>query len=164
MLITIADYCKKRNVSRQFVYEYIKLGKFKAHELAVYAEYEGTRIHVGIKKFIEVPEALAPNPFDRETELGRNDTEFVSQITDNPELQAFYKIYLTLTDKTKRASFKKEMYARIDQRPDTERFTLRAAIDEANVKLMQYMKLLHKDMVAFKEKSEKNIVAINQSI
>jgi hypothetical protein len=52
MLMTIKQYCEARNVTKQFVGEYIKKGKIPSVELPVFAEYEGERIQVGSQKFV----------------------------------------------------------------------------------------------------------------
>ena len=55
MLTTVKDYCTRRGVSRQFVYQYIKKGKFELIELPIYTDYEGIKVSVGIQKFLKVP-------------------------------------------------------------------------------------------------------------
>ena len=52
-LQTVTEYCKDKNVSKQFVYEYIKKGKFELIELPLFVEFEGERIEVGTKKFLK---------------------------------------------------------------------------------------------------------------
>lgn len=146
MLTTIADYCQKRGVTRQFVYEYIKKGKFEVLELPVFAEYGGERIGVGVQKFIVVPDALSPKPSDKNVELGGSNAVFVAQLTQHKELQVFYTTYLSLPDAADRAAFKAQFYAALDLRAESERAALYAALDEANVKLLQYMSSLHKEM------------------
>jgi hypothetical protein len=51
-VITVKDYCDARKVSRQYVYQEIKKGKFKTIELPVFTEYQGKRIEVGHQKFL----------------------------------------------------------------------------------------------------------------
>ncbi len=51
-VIGIKDYCNARKVSRQYVYQEIKKGKFKTVELPVFTEYNGKKINVGIQKFL----------------------------------------------------------------------------------------------------------------
>ncbi len=58
MLITIKDYCNQRGVSSQFVYNYIRKGKFKAIDLPTFVRYEGVEHFVGSQKFIEVSENI----------------------------------------------------------------------------------------------------------
>jgi hypothetical protein len=142
MLITIADYCAQRNVSKQFVYEYIKKGKLTVLELPTFIEFKGEKVQLGMQKMLEVPELLAPKtkdkkplpPLDGKADMG----QFIEDITDVPFLQDFYRQLLTSKDAVEKKALKKKMYAAIDASPDS--VFLRASIDEANLKLMQHMK------------------------
>lgn len=51
-VVTVKDYCKARQVSRQYVYQEIKSGKFKTVELPIFTEYKGKRVAVGTQKFL----------------------------------------------------------------------------------------------------------------
>jgi hypothetical protein len=51
-VVTVKDYCDARKVSRQYVYQEIKKGKFKTIELPIFTEYQGKRIEVGHQKFL----------------------------------------------------------------------------------------------------------------
>lgn len=51
-VISVKDYCEKRKVSRQYVYQEIKKGKFKTIDLPVFVEYLGKKIKVGEQKFL----------------------------------------------------------------------------------------------------------------
>lgn len=51
-VISIKDYCDKRKVSRQYVYQEIKKGKFKTVDLPVFTEYQGKKIEVGQQRFL----------------------------------------------------------------------------------------------------------------
>jgi predicted DNA-binding protein YlxM (UPF0122 family) len=53
-LITVTEYAKQRQVSKQFVYEYIKKGKLELIELPLFVEYEGAKQMVGTKKFVTI--------------------------------------------------------------------------------------------------------------
>lgn len=142
MLITIADYCAQRNVSKQFVYEYIKKGKLTVLELPTFIEFKGEKVHLGMQKMLEVPELLVPKakdkkplpPLDSKADM----VSFIEDITDIPFLQDFYRQFLTLEDAAEKKDLKKKMYETIDASPDKD--FLRTSIDEANIKLMQHMK------------------------
>lgn len=54
--LTVAEYAKKRSVSRQFIYEYIKKGKFELVELPIFVEYKGKKYRQGTKKFLVIKE------------------------------------------------------------------------------------------------------------
>ena len=54
-MVTVAEYCKLRGVTRQFVSEYIKKGKIQAVELPLFAEYQGKRLSAGRQIFVEPP-------------------------------------------------------------------------------------------------------------
>ena len=51
-VVTVKDYCDARKVSRQYVYQEIKKGKFKTIELPIFTEYQGKKIQVGHQKFL----------------------------------------------------------------------------------------------------------------
>lgn len=55
-LLTVTEYCQKRKVSKQFVYEYIRKGKLFLLELPIFVEYEGKKHEVGTKKFVKPEE------------------------------------------------------------------------------------------------------------
>lgn len=57
-LLTIGEYSKKRKVSRQFIYEYIRKGKFEVVELPLFVEYNGIKINKGTKKFLLVQDSI----------------------------------------------------------------------------------------------------------
>jgi hypothetical protein len=142
MLITIADYCAQRNISKQFIYEYIKKGKLTVLELPTFIEFKGEKVQLGMQKMLEVSELLAPKandkkplpPLDSKADMG----QFIKDITDVPFLQDFYRQLLTSEDAVEKKALKRKMYEMIDASPDKD--FLRISIDEANIKLMQYMK------------------------
>jgi hypothetical protein len=51
-IVTIKAYCDARKVSRQYVYQEIKSGKFKTVVLPIYADHNGKKIEVGSQKFL----------------------------------------------------------------------------------------------------------------
>jgi hypothetical protein len=144
MLITIADYCEKRNVSKQFVYEYIKKGKLKVLELPTFVELHGERVTLGMQKMLDVPESLVPKPKDKRPlpplDSTPNLANFIEDITDDAFLSDFYHKYLTIEGKEAKKAMKAQFYADIDALPNSVQ--LREAIDEANLKLMQHMRKL----------------------
>jgi hypothetical protein len=140
MITTIPTYCKERGVTRQFVYEYIKRGKFKHFEMPVFIELNGDKIELGMQKVLEVPDEFAPKKTDLSpiTEGSVGDLEnLIRRLTDEPEVQNFYRNYLTLPPEVDKKAVKTAMYAKIEQHPKREK--LRAAIDEANIRLMQHL-------------------------
>jgi hypothetical protein len=142
MLMTISDYCAQRNVSKQFVYEYIRKGKLTVLELPTFVELNGERVTLGMQKMLDVSETLAPKVKDSKA-LASLDTPlskeaFVSELTDNPYLHAFYVKYLSMEGKEAKKAMKSAFYAEIDALPNgTE---IRDEIDEVNLKMMQYMR------------------------
>ena len=140
MITTIPEYCKQRGVTRQFVYEYIKKGKFNHFEMPVFVEKNGDKIHIGVQKVLEVPEEFAPKKTDlkpiSEESIG-NLEELILRITDEPILQNMYRHYLTLPANADKKSAKENMLAQIGEQANS--LHLRKAMDEANIRLMQYM-------------------------
>ncbi len=51
-VVTVKDYCKQQKVSRQYVNQEIKSGKFKTIELPIFTEYKGKKVAVGTQKFL----------------------------------------------------------------------------------------------------------------
>lgn len=158
MLITIADYCAQRNVSKQFVYEYIKKGKLTILELPTFIEFKGEKVQLGMQKMLEVPEVLAPKakdkkplpPLDSKADMG----QFIEDITDVPFLQDFYRQLLTSEDATEKKTLKKKMYEAIDASPNKD--FLRTAIDEANIKLMQHIRKMSSQITEVLEENRQS--------
>jgi hypothetical protein len=158
MLITIADYCAQRNVSKQFVYEYIKKGKLTVLELPTFIEFKGEKVHLGMQKMLEVPELLAPKnkdtkplpSLDSKADMG----QFIEDITDVPFLQGFYRQLLTSEDAAEKKVLKKKMYEAIDASPDKD--FLRTSIDEANIKLMQHMRKMSSQITDILEENRQS--------
>jgi hypothetical protein len=144
MITTIPDYCKKRNVTRQFVYEYIKKGKFKHFEMPTFIEINGDKIQIGMQKVLEVPDEFAPKATDltsvSEATIGDLD-DFLNRMTDMPELKELYRQAFTLSPDTDRKAAKAAFDAQINAHPDRER--LKSAMDEVNIRLIQDMKKLN---------------------
>jgi hypothetical protein len=121
MITTIPTYCKERGVTRQFVYAYIKSGKFKHFEMPVFIELNGDKITLGMQKVLE-------------GEIG-NLEALLTRLTDDADLKVLYYELLTSNDK---ASARLRLNAAIDAHPDRDR--LRGADTETNIRLMQHMK------------------------
>lgn len=143
MLITIKDYCDKRNVTRQYVYQEIKKGKFKAIELPVFVRYEGEEKAIGTQKFLELPT----------THIGIEDTEQYSNIladlaTEDIEIKQDLCIFLKSEGKAKSlfADFLHEKYN--PAHPKHESY------EQARKKILQLwieeVKQLKKDVIAIK--------------
>lgn len=146
MITTVKEYCALRGVTRQFVYQYVREGKFELREMPAFVEIEGKKIKIGMEKVLIVPEEFAAKSNDNLKFSFLDAVNFVEYLTSNLELQEFYSKYLGIKDREVRASFKKAMYENIDQRPELERNALKTAIDEANIKLMQRMVSLEKNL------------------
>ncbi len=58
-LTTVKDYCAQQNVSRQFVNDYVKKGKFQFLELSTFVELDGEKIEIGKQKFLKIPSQYA---------------------------------------------------------------------------------------------------------
>ena len=144
MITTIPDYCKKRNVTRQFVYEYIRKGKFKHFEMPTFIELNGDKILIGMQKVLEVPDAFAPKASDltpiADATIGDLD-DFLTRMTDTPELKELYRQAFTLSPNMDKKAAKAAFDAKVDAHPDRDR--LKLAIDEANIRLIQDMKKLN---------------------
>jgi L-lactate utilization protein LutB len=140
MITTIPEYCKQRGITRQFVYSYIKSGKFKHYEMPTFVEINGEKINIGVQKILEVPEEFAPKktdlkPITDET-IGNLD-ELLNRITDNLELKAMYRHFLSAPSNADKKAKKEEMDAMIEAHPDRD--TLRVEREEASIRLMQHM-------------------------
>jgi hypothetical protein len=53
-VISVKDYCAAQKVSRQYVNQEIKNGKFKTIELPIFTEYKGRKVAVGTQKFLSL--------------------------------------------------------------------------------------------------------------
>jgi predicted DNA-binding protein YlxM (UPF0122 family) len=138
MIITIQDYCKQRGISRQFVYSYIKSGKFKHYEMPTFVEINGEKINIGVQKILEIPDEFAPKKTNltpiTEGSIG-NLEDLLNRLTDNKELKTLYQ--QLLTDKNKETA-RLHLNEAIEAHPERDR--LRIAEDEASIRLLQHMK------------------------
>lgn len=141
MITTIPDYCKKRHVTRQFVYEYIKKGKFKHFAMPTFVEINGDKIEIGMQKILEVPDEFAPKDSDLTPVMGEpigSFEDFLDLMTDMPELKSLYSQQFALTTGTDRKNIKAAFDAKVDAHPDRDRIKL--AMDEVNIRLIQHMR------------------------
>lgn len=140
MITTIPDYCKQRGITRQFVYSYIKNGKFKHYEMPTFVEINGEKINIGVQKILEVPDDFAPKKSDltpiTEGSIG-NLEELLNRLTDNAELKALYHALLSASTADKQVA-RQRLNSAISAHPDRDR--LRVAEEEATIRLMQDMK------------------------
>jgi hypothetical protein len=140
MITTIPEYCKQRNVTRQFVYEYIKKGKFKHYEMPVFVESNGDKIMLGNQKVLEVPDEFAPKKSDAltitEESLG-NPESLINSVTDDPTLRNLYRDLIGKMPDVDKLTAKNIFNAAIEQHPEKD--CLKVEIDEANIRLMQHM-------------------------
>lgn len=160
MLITIADYCAQRNVSKQFVYEYIRKGKLTVLDLPTFIEFKGEKVHLGMQKMLDVPEVLAPKAKDAkplpplDSEL--NMTIFIEGITDSPFLRDFYAQYLTATDANEKKSLKQKFHSMLKNAENGA--ALSAEFDEANLKIMQHMRKQGEQIKQILEENRKKLI------
>ena len=152
MLTTVANYCTERQVSRQFVYRYIREGKFKTVELPTYTRHNGQEVAVGIQKFLEIPEAFAEKAITQKLLKEMPDSQanrldfFVGYMTDSPIIEGHYRAMLEEKDPSVKMALKERMYADINARPEAERAVLQQQLDILNVRMMAYMKKLHAEV------------------
>ena len=110
-LITVKDYCAQKDVSRQFVYEYIKKGKFEVVELPVFVRFQGHELEVGKQKFLKDPMTnqekkayWSGDVSDESYAIG-----LANDVTDNEEVRAVIQKMLLL-DHDECVVFKKNVF------------------------------------------------------
>jgi hypothetical protein len=162
MITTIPDYCKKRNVTRQFVYEYIRKGKFKHFDMPTFVEINGNKIQIGMQKVLEVPDEFAPKASDltpiMDETIGDLD-DFLNRMTDMPELKELYRQAFALSPDTDKKAAKATFDAKINAHPDRDR--LKSAMDEVNIRLIQDMKKLNAFMGDVLKQAQSEYAAVN---
>jgi hypothetical protein len=152
MLTTVATYCTERQVTRQFVYRYIREGKFKTVELPTFTRHNGQEIAVGVQKFLEIPDAFTEKAINKKLLTEQTGTKtarldfFVNYMTDSPLLEVHYQAILSEKDATVRQALKAKMYADIHAHPEDERAFLLQQLDVLNLRLMTYMKTLRSEI------------------
>jgi hypothetical protein len=110
MLVTIKDYCSQRTVSRQFVYEYIRKGKFEVVELPLFVRFEGKEIEVGKQKFLKDPTTVQRKSY---WSGAVSDNDYAKGMafdaTSDEEIRIVLTQYLSL-EKLERPAFKEKLY------------------------------------------------------
>ncbi len=110
MLMTVKEYCTIEGVSRQFVYKYIKLGKFQLVELPIYAEEGGNRFYMGTEKFLKVPEGFQPPDLDKaQVQLT------VFRATKDSDIRKKLEHLFLLEDEDEAEAFRKKLFSEYDQ-------------------------------------------------
>jgi hypothetical protein len=103
-LTTVKDYCTQRGVSRQFVYEYIRKGKFQLLTLPVFTEFNGIRVSVGNQKFINVPPQYLP--LEEDAQYAKSIAE---RVTSDSELRTDIRHMFMLSDENEAVKFRREL-------------------------------------------------------
>lgn len=103
-LTTVKDYCVQRGVSRQFVYEYIRNGKFEVLTLPIFAEFNGERVSVGNQKFIKVPPQYLP--IEDDATYAKSVAE---RATSDTELRVKIQQLFNIFDETEANNFRSEL-------------------------------------------------------
>jgi hypothetical protein len=112
-LTTVKDYCIDRGVSRQFVYEYIRKGKFEKIELPIFVEFEGHKVAVGKQKFLKVPPQYAAEKKPYWSGNVSDDayaTAMAADASDDVVIQKSIAQYLSITDEVIAAQFKQTLF------------------------------------------------------
>lgn len=141
-LTTIKNYCSQRGVSKQFVYEYIKKGKFQMLELPYFVELDGEKFEVGTQKFLKVPDYLTveKKPYwSGELETNEYNKQLAADATKDNELQAYLIKYLE-TPSEEEETFKKSM---IDFFSNSKSKELDAALRKLSLLLKAELADLH---------------------
>ena len=100
MITTVANYCKTRGVSRQFVYQYIKKGKFKLIEVPKFIKINEEMIEMGTEKVLDVPDShLSTSALTSDFE------KFININTKDKKLIEFYKKSSSIEDKKTKNQF-----------------------------------------------------------
>jgi hypothetical protein len=131
MLTTIKEYCTVRGVSRQFVYKYIKLGKFQLMTLPIYTELDGLKINIGTENFLKVPDGFEP----ADLELA------------HAQLLAFR----ATKDKDVRKDLEKLLLIEDDSEAEQYRDSLNEKYDQANPKMQLFLNALQQIEKQFHE-------------
>ena len=116
MLTTIKEYCTIRGVSRQFVYKYIKLGKFQLIALPIYTELEGQRINIGTENFLKVPDGFEPP----DLEIAHAQL-LAFRATKDKELRQELEKLLLMEDDTEAEKYRVRLYAQYDRLENPKR-------------------------------------------
>lgn len=116
MLTTIKEYCTVRGVSRQFVYKYIKLGKFQLVNLPIYTELDGLRINIGSENFLKVPDGFEP------ADLEVAHAQLLAfRATKDKDLRKDIEKLLLIADDTEAEQFREQLYKNYDRLENPKR-------------------------------------------
>jgi hypothetical protein len=110
-LVTIKDYCAQKDVSRQFVYEYIRKGKFEVLELPIFVNFEGHVLEVGTQKFLKDPMTNQEKKayWSTDTTDEEYDQGMANDSTENEAVRVIIKKMLSLK-KEASADYKKSVF------------------------------------------------------
>ena len=136
MITTIAKFCAERNVSRQFVYDYIKKGKFKLYETQTYAKIDDEFVALGTTKVLEVP----IHYYFNNTEIDDSTKNYIVSLSLHPKIQEFTLALLQETDRVKRNEIRERHQKYVSLLSETEQDKLNTAMDSFNQKLLQKAK------------------------
>ena len=137
-LITVKDYCETRGVSRQFVYDYIRKGKFKTVELPLFIRYNGVEQYVEAQKFIEVDdEGMEQKIYARTT---------AKKVTNDSELSKAIEKMLLMDDAAGLA-FKTQL-SQTYAIPHPKAKALENAFSELHKMLLEEMKSIENSLAA----------------
>jgi hypothetical protein len=154
-LVTIKDYCSQKDVSRQFVYEYIKKGKFEVVELPIFVRFEGIEIEVGKQKFLKDPLTNQDRKWYWSGEISNEDyaNGMANDASKNETVRTILRDMLMLTGAAKK-NYRDEMLERYKDSP------LKLEIEAGMKKCFELMKLevadLDSKVKAFESKVKAN--------
>ncbi|MFZ4545599.1 MAG: hypothetical protein ACOYOA_16230 [Saprospiraceae bacterium] len=134
MLTTVNEYCKQRGVSRQYVYEYVRKGKFILHELPLFAHCEGQYIEVGTHKVLEIP-----LQYTSHYKFIKDDAAFIQVLTENPILEQYYCSILNEKNEDKRFELQKSFAHFAASLAQSDKAALENAKVIFNHNLLQHM-------------------------
>lgn len=140
MITTVAAYCKERGVSRQFVYEYIKKGKFKLYETPKYIKVRDKYIEVGKEKVLEtapLDDKERARFYAMLKEIGISDTllahyKHIDTLTE-PEQSEYITNYRSTLSPTELAEYdkqQKDLVGRFIEKNDRDLAEIRRMIEE----------------------------------
>ncbi len=156
-LTTVKEYCALRGVSRQFVNDYVKKGKFQLVELPTFVNFDGGVVEIGKQKFLQVPEqyAIGIKPYwSGELSFEEYNTQLAKDTTDDLEIQRHIKHCLTIEPEFK-GEYKKKLREVLFPINHPKRELLDAALTKLGQLLiaeladldMKVRKLQHKQIV-----------------
>ena len=141
-LTTIKDYCTHRGVSRQFVYEYIKKGKFELLELPIFVNFDGSQIEVGKQKFLKVPPQYAAEKkpyWSGDVSDDDYSKAMAADATTDLELQKHLAHYLSLQTDTESELYKTYLFDTLYPTTHSKRILLDTAFKKCIELMMSEM-------------------------